>query len=173
MNTVDEFDIARGCHESVDNLRRGGRLERAYQRVFEIEGVPDLAELFRAGSLSTKALPKLRAKSDAQKLRRWMREVSADQYGADAGSEYLAAAARERGFWASNKGRAAKTMIVSALSLGAGAVLGGPVAAVVGAAAGPLLVDAGMDLIDEFVLTGILSGWRPRNYFENVIYPKE
>ncbi|HMI82803.1 MAG TPA: hypothetical protein VK550_01860 [Polyangiaceae bacterium] len=177
MNTLDEFTIARVCHDSIDRLHRGGRLEQAYQRVFQIERVPDLAELFRTGKISTKSLPGLRMKRDAEKFRRWMRVVTRDPHADDAGTEYLAAIAGDRNFWATPKGRTLKTITVSALSSGIGALLAGPTGAVIGGAAGSTIagpaVDMGLDLLDEFVLDGVLAGWKPRHYFENVIFPAE
>jgi hypothetical protein len=177
MNTIDEFAIARVCNDSIDRLHRGGRLEQAYQRVFQIEGVPDLAELFRTRKLSVKSLPRLRAKPDAEKFRSWMRKVTRDPHAEDAGAEYLAAISGDRNFWATHKGRTLKTITVSALSSGIGALLAGPAGAAIGGAAGPVIagpaVDMGLDLFDEFVLDGVLAGWKPRHYFENGVYPAE
>jgi hypothetical protein len=172
MDTIDEFAIASVCNESVERLRRGGRLEGGFAKVFEIEQVPDLAQLFRQGTLDHRALPALRVMQDAQKFRDWMRSAASTADALEVGAAYMSAISKEQGFWGSAAGRAVKTLTVSALSGAAGATLGGPVAGVTGAVAGPIVVDVGMDLIDEFVLSGIFSGWKPRNYFERIIFPK-
>ncbi len=171
MNTVDEFAIARVCHDSIDRLHRGARIERAYNRVFQIEGVPDLTELFRSRELDVRKVPKLRLKQDARKFRTWIRTATADAYSGDISVEYLKAISEKRGFLASKGGRLVKTLTVSALTGGLGSYLAGPVGTLVGAAA-PSVLDATMDLIDEFILGGILSGWQPRSYFDNVVYPR-
>lgn len=178
MNTVDEFAIARVCHDSVDRLRRGGRLEAACQRAFEIENVPDLATLFRTGKLSVRDVPKLRMKPDVVRFRKLMRQVSSKADADDAGSAYLDAIAGNRSFWSTTGGRIIKTLSVSAFTGTVGGAVGGFVGAavgVVGGAASAPMADAavgkGLDLFDEFVLGALLSGWQPRNYFQNVIFP--
>lgn len=168
LNTLDEFNIAQVCHDSIDRLHVGGRIENAHQAVFTIEDVPDLAELFRSGALDLKKVAALRTTRDAEKFREWIRATTADPHGQDVGKAYLEALAGKRGVG----GRIMKTLTVSALSASVGAVVAGPLGAVLGATAGPLAAGAGFDLIDEFILSGVLAGWTPRNYFENEIFPK-
>lgn len=171
LNTIDEFNIARVCHDSIDRLHRGGRIENAHQEIFSIEGVPDLAELFRTGALDLKQVATLRATRDAEKFRAWIRDATADPHGQDIGKAYLATLAGKNGFSSTVGGRVLKTLTVSALSAGAGAVLAGPAGAAFGAM-GSTAASVGFDLFDEFVLSGVFSGWAPRNYFDKVIFPK-
>jgi len=174
MNTIDQFAIARVCHDSVDRLRRGRRVDTAYQQIFAIERMPDLAQLFRDGALDVTALPKLRQKSDAVKFRRWVRQVTTDPYSGDPGAEYLDAL-QGQGLLESKKGRLLKALSVSALSGAVGGALAGPIGVAAGVVAAPVALaglDVGLDLFDEFVLGALLAGWNPRNYFENVLTPK-
>jgi hypothetical protein len=172
LNTLDEFNIAQVCHDSVDRLHRGGRIKNAHHEVFSIEQVPDVAELLRSGALDLKDVPTLRTTRDAEKFRAWVRHATADPHGQDVGKAYLDALAGKHGFSATVGGRVLKTLTVSALSAGAGAVLAGPAGAALGATLGPPAASVGFDIFDEFVLSGVLSGWTPRNYFEKVIFPK-
>jgi hypothetical protein len=109
-------------------------------------------------------------KSDAVRFRKWMRELTLNPYPRDAGSEYLDSIAGDKSLFESLPGRAIKTLTVSALFGIVGASVAGPVGAKLGAVGG-FAIDATLDLIDEFVLGGILSGWKPRSYFDNVLYP--
>ncbi len=172
LNTLDEFNIAQVCHDSIDRLHQGGRIENAHQEVFSVEQVPDLAELFRSSALDLKQVAALRSTRDAEKFRTWIRSATADPHGQDVGKAYLDALAGKHGFSSTVGGRVLKTLTVSALSAGAGALLAGPAGAALGATLGPPVASVGFDLLDEFVLSGLLSGWTPRNYFEKVIFPK-
>ncbi len=54
--------------------------------------------------------------------------------------------------------------------------MAGSVGAVAGAAAGKLAepaADMVIDLFDEVVLDGLLRGWKPRNYFDKIVSPKD
>jgi hypothetical protein len=65
-----------------------------------------------------------------------------------------------------------KSLTVSALSAGTGAGIAGPMGALVGAAAAKTFTGVGFDLFGEFVLSGVIAGWKPRNCFEKILYPR-
>ena len=65
----------------------------------------------------------------------------------------------------------AKTLSMAGVGMGVGALIGGPAAAIAGAAGGKLIegvADIGLDLLDEYLLDGVLKGWTPRVFIEKL-----
>jgi hypothetical protein len=174
LGTLDEFAITRVCDDSLRNLASARRIASAAVAVFDIENVPQVAQLFAAGALRTVDVPNLRQHPDVVRFRNWLSSVAVEADAADVARRYLDAVTRRNAFFEKAAGKLFRTISVSGMSAMAGAVLAGPAGATVGAAAGAVLdkaLDLGIDLLDEFLLDGVLKGWQPRNYFDRVIRP--
>ncbi len=120
MHVIDEFAIAGVIDESIDRLHRARRIEDGLRKIFSIEGVPALSELFVANQLDIEGVPKLRMSKHARKFRHWMRGVTEDRYAGDAAEEYLSALSSDTGMLKSRPAKVLKSLTVSGLSSIAG-----------------------------------------------------
>ena len=62
-------------------------------------------------------------------------------------------------------------MAMTSIGMGVGALIAGPLGAVVGPAAVKMLepvADVGLDLVDEFLISGLTRGWTPKMFIEDV-----
>lgn len=60
---------------------------------------------------------------------------------------------------------------MSSIGAGVGALIAGPVGATSGASVAKALepvADFGLDMLDEFVLPGLMKGWTPKMFFNDI-----
>jgi len=175
METLNESSIATVCDESLAKLAQAHKIDDAVSTIFRVENVPDLAGEFRSGALRTESVPTMRQHPSARKFRSWVRQVSTKVDASDIAREYVDAVTHKSKFFERRRGKILKTLTIAGLTTAAGAAIAGPVGAALGTAAGTAVSTAGdlaIDLIDEMVLDGLLKGWQPRSYFDDVLRPK-
>jgi hypothetical protein len=158
-------------NHSVDSIEVGGRVSHNFKRVATVEGIPDLKAFFGSIENPFGRLPKLRAKHSAIKFRDWLATASQDGPDTDIISAYIEALNGPKGFFETKAGRVTKAISMTAIGTGVGALIAGKEGALGGAAATKILepvADLGIDLIDEFFLAGLLKGWNPRMFFNEL-----
>jgi hypothetical protein len=87
-------------------------------------------------------------------------------------TEFMNSIQDPRNFFESRKGKFIKSLAMTAIGTGAGAVIDQGLA---GFAAGALIskiaepaVDLGLDLLDEYLLNNLTKGWQPRMFFDTL-----
>ncbi len=140
--------------------------------VLRLDQFPDLARAYPQAQDAFATMIKLRDKSSARKFRRWLGTVTASTGSvAEVTSEYLGAIAEPRGFFQTKFGKLTKVVCMTSIGAGIGHALGGVPETMTGAALAKTLepvVDPGLDLVDEFLLDGLLKGWTPRMFVEEM-----
>jgi hypothetical protein len=141
--------------------------------VADLEGFPDLRKVYNNIHNPLSKVVSLREKKNVIKFRKWLDEIpSLDRK--DITRSYLDAIENPQGFFETQTGKLTKIMTMAMMGAGVGA-LAGPIGASVGAVAGSLTssmiepaLGVGLDLVDEYFISGITQGWTPRMFFKEV-----
>lgn len=157
--------------DSASKLEAAGRVVKGYHTVAEYEDVPDLQALYDLRQGRVADLPKLRSKRNSVRFRAWLSSAAANVADIDVTKAYIRALEAPESFFETRKGKIAKSCIKTALGAGIGGALGGAEGAgagVVIAHVGEPLVDLGLDMLDELVLSGLMKGWTPRMFMKDL-----
>ena len=141
--------------------------------IADLKDFPDLRKIYDNINNPLSKVVSLRAKNNVVKFRNWLDEIpSMDKK--DVTRSYLNAIENPQGFFETQTGKLTKIMTMAVMGAGVGAIAG-PIGASVGAVAGTLtgtLVEpalgVGLDLVDEYFISGIIRGWTPRMFFKEV-----
>jgi hypothetical protein len=157
--------------ESASKIQTQTKIPAEFNRLARLEGFPNLKDLYAELNDPFKKLPKLRSKDSSVTFRKWLTETSLSKNDADITKEYVDSIAESKGFFETRKGKLTKSVVMTAISTGIGALIGGAAGAMGGAAAGkPLEIGADwvLDLVDEFLISGLTKGWSPRMFFDDL-----
>jgi hypothetical protein len=157
--------------ESASKVQTLTTISAEFNRLAKLEGFPDLKALYTELNDPFKRLPQLRAKSSSAAFRKWLIETSSSGKEVDITKEYVDSIAESKGFFETKKGKLTKSVVMTAIGTGIGALIGGAEGAVGGAAVGKTLevgADWALDLIDEFLISGLTKGWSPRMFFDDL-----
>jgi len=142
-----------------------------FNRLAEIENIPDLQSLYLEVNDPFKRLLKIRNKSSSKKFRAWLGDCSSSSDSLDIAKDYIDLIANSKGFFETKKGKFVKTIVMSAIGAGVGALIAGHTGAVGGVGVSRILeptADIGLDMLDEFVLSGLTKGWTPKLFFDDI-----
>jgi hypothetical protein len=158
----------------VERLHKAGVIAQKAEIVFNIEKIPDISSLIKAGQLPLKEIPRLRASREATAFRSWLARLSDSTGVEEVSREYISALTKSNTFWETRKGKLLKTLGVSMLGMAVGGALAGVEGAVAGIALGEILEQAAgitLDLLDVYILDGLGKGWTPKDFIEKRLKP--
>lgn len=139
--------------------------------IVDVEGIPDLKTMYHNCEQPFDKLLKMRNKGYSRKFRSWLAGIDNDLDSQEVIKAYYEAVLKPQGLLQSGTGKMVKTLSMAGLGMGVGALVGGPAAAIAGAVGGKLIegaADIGLDLLDEYVLNGVLKGWTPRVFIDKL-----
>lgn len=171
MTTYDKLSYYQMFVDSGKKISVGLNLAEKYQALSELQDVPDLRSLYAELEKPYERLIKVRAKERSKKFRRWLMEQAGNEGAEDISREYIEAIANAKGFFQTRMGKFSKAVAMTTIGGGIGALLAGPIGAAGGATAARILepvTDLGLDLIDEFVVSGLTKGWTPKMFFDDI-----
>jgi hypothetical protein len=168
---ANHFLIAKA---QVERLHKAGVIAQKAEIVFNIEKIPDISSLIKAGQLPLKEIPRLRASREATAFRSWLARLSDSTGVEEVSREYISALTKSNTFWETRKGKLLKTLGVSTLGMAAGGALAGVEGALAGIALGKILeqaADITLDLLDVYILDSLGKGWTPKDFIEKRLKP--
>lgn len=171
MTSYDNFEFYKIFNNSNQKIHSALQLENNFTSLCKLENIPDLKAVYSELENPFDTLSSLRAKRTSKKFRQWLEECTSNDDSLEITKEYVDAIARRKGFFETKTGKFSKTISMSIVGAGVGTLIAGPVGALAGAGAlraTEPLADIGLDLLDEFVLDGILKGWTPKIFFEDI-----
>jgi hypothetical protein len=171
MTTYDKLSYYQLFVDSGKKINAGLHLAEKYQALSELQGIPDLRRLYAELENPNENLIKIRAKERSKRFRHWLMEQAGNDAIDDISREYIDAIANAQGFFQTRTGKFSKAIAMTTIGGGIGALLAGPIGAAGGATAARILeplTDLGLDLIDEFVLSGLTNGWTPKMFFDDL-----
>ncbi len=171
MSSYSNFEFYQIFNDSNKKIHQAINLQKNFIELSKLENIPDLQKIFLKISKPFDRVLKLRNKISSKKFRSWLAECSNNNDGFEITKEYVDAIFNSKGFFQTKIGRFTKTIAISAIGTGIGVLVAGPAGAVGGAGVGKLLepaADFGLDMLDEFVLSGLIKGWTPKIFFDDL-----
>lgn len=171
MSSYSNFEFYKIFNDSNKKIHEAINLKENFIELSKLENIPDLQRMFPEVSKPFEKVRKLRNKNSSKKFRSWIAECSSSENGYEITKEYVDAVANSRGFFQTKTGRFTKNIAMSAIGAGVGMLVAGPAGAAGGAGAAKLLepaADFGLDMLDEFVLSGLTKGWTPKIFFDDL-----
>jgi hypothetical protein len=169
MTSMASFEYFALFAESLERIGKSDRITGGFSELTKFENMPNLQALFSTLPDGLERLPKLRQTRNARYFRQWLSNAtSCDKKVTD---EYLAAIADRKGPLDFPAGKLTKVITLAAAGAAIGQAIEGQVGALLGAAAGSVAdkaADFGLDMLDEFLLDGLLKGWHPRMFIDDV-----
>lgn len=152
-----------------DSISKISRTDAAIE-ISKLENFPDLHNLSLELGNPLQNLPKYRSQKNTRKFRSWLNEVSDSQELAEVTAAYINSIDNAKGFFETKKGRLTKNVTMTGIGAGIGSFLG-PAGTALGGLAGQALVpaaDFALDLVDEYFVTELLKGWKPRMFIDDM-----
>ena len=171
MSSYSQFEFYQMFNDSNRRLHEALHLQSNFNSLSQLEDIPNLRNLYLELSDPFKNIVKIRNKNSSKKFRTWLTECTNCESSIEITKEYVDAIANSKGFFQNKTGRFSKNIAMSAIGAGVGMLIAGPAGAAGGAGAAKLLepaADFGLDLLDEFVLSGLMKGWTPKIFFDDV-----
>ncbi|ODQ00294.1 hypothetical protein [Salinivibrio sp. SS2] len=171
MSSYSNFEFYQIFNDSNRKIHEAANLQENFNELSKLENIPDLNQMFPDDSKPFDKVLKLRNKSSSKKFRSWLAECTNSEDSLEITKEYVDAIANSKGFFQTKMGRFTKNVAMSAVGVGVGLLVAGPAGAVGGAGAAKLLepaADFGLDMLDEFVLSGLTKGWTPKIFFDDL-----
>lgn len=156
---------------SSDRLTAANSAMSNFCKISDVAGIPDLKMMFHNTESPFTKLLKVRNKGYARRFRGWLSEVDGELDSAEAAKAYYEAILKPQGFFKTTPGKITKTLSMTAIGMGVGALVGGPAAMALGAVGGKLIegaADTGLDLMDQYLLDGMMKGWTPKVFIEKL-----
>ena len=152
-----------------DSISKISRTDAAIE-ISKLENFPDLHNLSLELGNPLQNLPKYRSQKNTRKFRSWLNEISDSQELAEVTAAYINSIDNAKGFFETKKGRLTKNVTMTGIGAGIGSFLG-PAGTALGGLAGQALVpaaDFALDLVDEYFVTELLKGWKPRMFIDDM-----
>ncbi|MGU5682060.1 hypothetical protein [Aeromonas allosaccharophila] len=171
MTSYSNFEFYKIFNSSNKKIHQAANLQNSFNELSKIENIPDLKRMFPHTPKPFDKLLKIRNKASSKKFRTWLAECNNNKDGFEITKEYIEAIANSKGFFQTKTGRFTKNVAMSAVGAGVGLLIAGPAGAAGGAGVAKLLepaADFGLDMLDEFVLSGLMKGWTPKIFFDDL-----
>jgi len=171
MASYSNFEFYQMFNDSNKKIHEAAKLQSDFNELSQLEDIPNLQNLFVEISHPFDRILKLRNKSSSRKFRTWISECNNSESGIEITKEYVDAIANSKGFFQTRTGRFTKNVAMSTIGAGVGMLVAGPAGAAGGVGIAKLLepaADFGLDMLDEFVLSGLTKGWTPKMFFSDI-----
>jgi len=168
MKSYDNYAYFHLTKDSVKHIESALRVSENTSKIFQVQNIPDIQALFHNKSLSLDNIFELRDKSVTAKYREWINSISTDINANQISKEYVSEITGKNNFFDSNKGKFLRTVGMFGIGSGVSAMLGGGIPGLtLGTVAGKA-ADLGFSLIDTYIVDGLLKGWNPKMFIDEI-----
>jgi hypothetical protein len=153
----------------TDSIRKLSRTDAAVT-VFKLENFPNLHNLSLELGNPLNMVAKYRSRKNAIRFRSWLDTTIDSKELAEVTRAYIDSIENAKGFFETKRGRLTKNIAMTAFGAGVGSIVG-PIGTAVGGVIGMALepaADFALDMIDEYFVTELLKGWKPRMFIEDM-----
>lgn len=157
--------------DSLTKFRHPDSTIECFQQIANLEKFPNLQELFTKIDRPFERIASIRNKRSSRQFRSWLEKCEQRDCVHDITKEYVDAIVNSKGFFDTATGKFTKTITMKSVGAGLGAIAGGMPGSLVGvgiASVAEPVVDIGLDLVDQFLLNGLLKGWTPRMFIDSL-----
>ncbi|SFF70554.1 hypothetical protein SAMN04488033_105124 [Salegentibacter agarivorans] len=167
-NNYEHIEIQK---KNLENIGKAYNVSKNVSEILKIENTPDLKNLYLENSFDMSDIFKIRHLSSAKYFRNWINSVGENANSYEVTEAYLSEINGHKKFFNTISGKFIKNTFTFGATTGLGSLLGGPVGAVVGAAATPIAnigIDYSLGLLEEYVLEGLIEGKNPKSYIDKL-----
>lgn len=168
-SSYDNYAYYSIASPGFEQIGKGSAIAGNFQTILTTEKLPDLSLLLAERKIELKDLVRLRNKRVSRQFRKWITEKTNGEDSEYIIGEYINDITNHKGFFETKKGKLIKVFTMFGISTGVGAVTGGAAGSLIGAGAGAVaekLSDVGLNLLDTYLLDGLLKGWQPKMFFD-------
>lgn len=167
-NNYEQIEISK---QNYSNIGKAYNISENISEILKIENTPNLREIYIENKFDLSDIFKLRHLPSAKFFRKWINEIGENSNSQEVTEAYLAEIKGEKKFFNTTKGKLIKNTFLFGATTGIGALVAGPIGAIVGTSAKVIVepvVDYSLGLLEEFVLTGILEGKNPKAFIDSL-----
>jgi hypothetical protein len=161
-----EFILA---SDSVRKIETAYHVSENTSTILKIENLANIQQYVYENRIPFERVFDIRYKKNIKEYRKWINSLSQSIDTRDISKEYIDEVAGKNKFFESTGGKFVRTVAMFGVGSGVGALMGG----LMGAAAGGVLgkaAELGLSMLDTYVLDGILKGWNPRMFIDEMKY---
>jgi len=168
-SSYDDYAYYAIAEPGFERITKAVHISGNFQTILGVEQLPDIGLLLAERKIELKNLITLRNKKISRQFRKWLNEKSVTEDSEYIIGQYVNEVTGHKGFFETRKGKLIKVLSMFGITTGLGAAGGGAVGSLLGAGAGVVaekLSDIGLDLVDTYLLDGLLKGWQPKMFFD-------
>lgn len=159
LKSYENYDHYSICKQNLHNIGKAYNIVDNSGILMNLEGLPNLKQLFIQENFHFDEVFKLRHLSNAKYYRKWINEVGENANAHEITKEYLNEIKGNGNFFESTEGKFLKNLGLWGVNTALGAVIAGPIGAVAG---------YGLGLLETFWLDSLLKGKNPSMFIEDV-----
>ncbi|MBK2256665.1 hypothetical protein [Francisella philomiragia] len=171
MSSYSNFEFYQIFNDSNKKIHSAINLQGNFKNLSKLENIPDFKEIFSNNSIPFAKLLKFRNKNSSKKFRAWLGEYSDNDDINEIVKEYISSIDNPKGFFQTKIGRLTKSIAISSIGAGVGHIVANTPGTIAGVAIANYLTptaEFGLDMLDEFVLSGLTKGWTPKIFFNDL-----
>ena len=172
LTTLSNFEFYQMFNDSNRKFCNSVKQHDSFTELCTLENIPNFGAILPHIKDPFNSMVKLRNKNSTIRFRKWLSECTSSDSYVPITKEYVDSIANAQGFFETIKGKITKTIAMSAIGAGVGAIISNSIGGTaLGGTVGGLLTpaaDVGLDLLDEFVLSGLRRGWTPKIFFDDI-----
>jgi len=171
MKSYENYEAYSVCKKNLENIGKGYNMSGNTSRLFNLENLPDLKELFKAEHLDFDTVFKLRHLPIAKNYRKWIDEVGQNGNQQEVTAEYLNAIRGDSKFFEKTGGKFLKNLLSFGASFELGAAVTHAATLAAGVAAAAVAVPTAgylFGLLDTFLIDSIVKGKNPSMFINRI-----
>lgn len=158
--------------ESVTHIESALNVSKNTSTIFKIDNIANIQSLVLDNKIPFERVFDIRYNKNIKHYRKWINSISENTNAEDITREYLDEVQGKNNFFGSALGKFVRTVGMFGIGSGIGAAVSGVEGAAIGGTIGKA-TDFGLALFDSYILDGILKGWNPRMFVEEIKYEAE
>jgi len=160
LKSYDNFEHYAICKQNIQNIGKAYNVTNNSDTLFNLEGLPNLKQLYIQEKMDFASVFKVRHLSIARYYRKWINEVGENSNAKEIAKEYLNQIKGNTKFFETTEGKFLRNLAL----FGAGTALGGAMTGVVAAT----VANYALGLLDTYWLDIILKGKNPSMFIDNI-----
>lgn len=159
LKSYNSFEHYAICKQNLDNIGKAYNVAGNSDALFNLEGLPNLKQLFIQERMNFDSIFKVRHLSNAKFYRKWINEIGENSNAQEITKEYLNEIKGDTKFFETSEGKFLRNLFMFGANTALGAAIAGPA----GVAAG-----YGLGLLETFWLDKLIKGKNPSMFIDDI-----
>lgn len=159
LKSYTNYDHYEICKQSFINIGKAYNISENSSTLFNLEGIPNLKELFIKEQINFEDIFKIKHLSTAKYYRKWINEIGENADATEITREYLNEIKGKNNFFESTEGKYIKNASLFGLNSVIGATIGG---------AQGLIAGYSLGLLETYWLENFLKGKNPSMFIDDI-----